>query len=131
MDKPKTFSWHHPGWYLLILPGLLIYVVVGTLMSKRAKISIGLCQAHRARRRNFGLAAFALMLVGLGALFGAVAAEEGSYLGLISGVSLFAAVMLAVFGTRVLYPDRIDRNEARLKGCGDVFLASLPSEPYF
>ena len=100
-------------------------------MTKRAKISIGLCQAHRARRRNFGLAAFALMLAGIGALLGAVAAEEGSYLGLLSGVSLFAAVMLALFGTRVLYPDRIDRDQARLKGCGEVFLASLPSEPYY
>ena len=130
MEKRKTYSWHHPALYLLILPGILIYAVVATVVSKKAKISIGLCEAHRTRRRNFGLAAFALLLVGIGALLAAVNAEDGAGFGLLGGVSLLAAVLVAMYGTRVLYPSKIDRDEARLKGCGDAFLASLPSEPY-
>lgn len=129
MDQRKTYSWHHPALYLLILPGLLIYAIAATLVSKKAKVSIGLCEAHRARRRNFGRAAFALLLVGLGALFAAVSYEDGRVFGVLSGLSLLAAVLVASFGTRVLIPKSIDREEARFKGCGDIFLASLSSEP--
>ena len=131
MDKPKTYSWHHSGWYLLIFGALLIYAIVATLVSKKTKFALGLCEVHRARRRNFGLAAFALLLVGLCAMFAAVNADDGSLLGVLSALSMLAAVLLAVFGTRVLTAVRIDTGEAHLKGCGDDFLNSLPSKSLY
>jgi hypothetical protein len=45
--KAKTFSWH-PGWvYVLLLLGLLPFVIVALVMTKRRTVRAPLCDAHR------------------------------------------------------------------------------------
>lgn len=127
MDKAKTYSWHHPAYYLLIFPGLLFYIVAALVATKRAKVAIGVCQQHRNRRRMFGGIALGMFILGVVTLFMAVNTQvEGSPLGLVSGLSFFAALIIGSFGTRMLSAARVTRDEARLNGCGDEFLSSLP-----
>jgi hypothetical protein len=47
MHKSKKFSWF-PGWvYLLLLAGLLPFVIVALIMTKRKWVDVPLCEAHR------------------------------------------------------------------------------------
>lgn len=127
MDKPKTYSWHHPGYYVLILVGLIFYVIAALIATKKAKVAIGVCQHHRSRRRMFGMIAVTLLILGIVTLFMAVDYEgQGNPLGLVSGLSLFGSLLMASFGTRMLTAASVTREEARLNGCGEEFLASLP-----
>lgn len=126
LDKPSAFAWHHPGWYLLVPLYLLPYVVVALFVQRRAKVAIGLCAAHRVRRRKFSLAAVGLMLLAMGALYLAGAGGEAPFAGL-SLLLILAGLIVAIVGTRALTACRITREETRLKGAGPAFLDSLPS----
>ncbi|NHZ65631.1 hypothetical protein [Massilia genomosp. 1] len=128
MDKPRMFTWHPAGWYLFFLINFLIYIVVAALVQKKARLSIGLCEQHRARRRNYKIAACVAVGVGSAALFAAMDKDgNGKLYGLLSALSFLIALVLAMVGTRALTPVRITPQEARLKGCGEEFLASLHS----
>jgi hypothetical protein len=126
MDKPRTFAWHHPGWYLFILLNIIVYAVVAMLVQKKAKLALGLCAAHRRRRSNFNWTALGLLVFAFATLFGAMTADEG-LLGALSGLCFLAAAIVAIVGARILYPARISKEEARLKGAGPAFLDSLES----
>ena len=48
----KTFMWHPPGLYLLVLAGWLIYLIVAAFVRKSAVVHLGLCKEHQERRKN-------------------------------------------------------------------------------
>jgi hypothetical protein len=126
LDKPRAFAWHHPGWYVLIPLNLLVYAVAATLVQKRAKIALGLCAAHRARRRKFTLAAVGLLLLAIGAMYFALEGEDALF-GSLSVLFFLAGLIVAIVGSRALTASRISKEQARLKGAGPAFLDSLPS----
>jgi hypothetical protein len=123
--KRRSFYWHHPALYLIALCALLVYLIVAIIVRRKATVTLGLCAEHR-RRRRMGIA------VGWGsALAGIALAITGGSLescGLMSaGLLIFLGGIIAgMFMARVLYPERIDKDFARLKGCGEAFLAMLP-----
>jgi hypothetical protein len=125
MDKPRTFTWHSPGWYLLILLAVLIYVIVGMIVRKKVRLAIGLCEAHRARRRTLNLTGAGLFVAGLGALFAGIHFDVEA-LGWIGALALLASVIVALFAASGLSVARIDDGQARFRGCGKAFLDSLP-----
>jgi hypothetical protein len=45
--RGKQFSWHPPWVYVLFLGGLVPFVIVAVLLSKRMKIDAPLCPRHR------------------------------------------------------------------------------------
>ncbi len=47
----KTFYWHPPNWYALVLLNLLIYAIVAMVVRKKASFEVALCPRHRSRRR--------------------------------------------------------------------------------
>jgi hypothetical protein len=126
LEKPRAFAWHHPGWYVLIPLNLLVYAVAATLVQKRANVAIGLCAAHRARRRKFTLSAVGMLLLAMGSLYFAAVGENALF-GALSLLFFLVAVIVAIVGTRALTASRISREETRLKGAGPAFLDSLPS----
>jgi hypothetical protein len=75
----KTFSWH-PGWVLvLILAGLLIYVIVAIILTKRMTVRLPFCARHRNYWRNRAIFVYGglLALVLLGVVsFAFFAAQE-------------------------------------------------------
>lgn len=131
LDRPRKFAWHHPGWYLFIPINILVYAVIATLVQIKATLAIGLCQAHRARRRNAYFAALAIMMLGTASLWLCMTDDGAglsvSMLASLGGVALIVAVVVAIVGGRVVWPSRITREEARMKGCGSAFLDSLPN----
>ena len=129
----KTVYWHEPWLFVLILfPGLLIYAIVALCVRKNARVSAGLCPAHRARR-NLGIAVtWALALLGAGALVGGmiVSAERGGVADFALPLVLFgfALIVVAVVvgnTVRVLTPKKIDRDYAWYAGATEPFLRTL------
>ncbi len=120
----KTFYWHHPAIYLAILAGALIYVILAMVVRKSARVELGLCEAHRARRRNGLILAWSGMAVGLvgllaGAAYGSGAMAIGGF------VVLVALPIVGSLMARAAYPTRIDDRWVWLK-VGRPFLDGLP-----
>ena len=125
--KDRRVYWHHPALYLLIIfPGLLIYAIVALIVRKSALVNPALCAEHR-QKRNLGLAiGWVGSLLGLVLMVAGPAAYDSCGLG-VAGLLLFlGAIIAAMFMARIVYPERIDKDFVRLKGCGDAFLGSLP-----
>lgn len=132
----RNLSWHHPLYYILIVfPGLLIYVIVALIVRKTAKIQIGLCPQHRARRRNIIASCWAISLLGI---IGPILALSfvpihQDYQGLVvlAGVVcfLFGLIFGAIAAPPVI-PSKIDDRFVWLKKVGPEFLDNFPAWPY-
>ena len=44
-------------------------------------------------------------------------------------VLVVGAIVVAIIGTRIVIPKRIDKQFLRLRGCGEEFLETLPQFP--
>jgi hypothetical protein len=126
--KRKVLYWHHPAIYLLLLLWIVIYVIVAFTTRKTIKLEVGLCAEHRRARRN-------ALLGGFAGLFGSIPAATGlGQLGqpglalLVGFVGFIGSVIYLMIKARIVYAKKIDADEARVGGCGEEFLASLP--PY-
>ena len=129
--KARRLYWHHPAIYFLLLLNIIIYVVVAAIVRKTIRIEPALCTEHGRKRRNV------LLTTGLG-LAGSVVlpfAAAGVVTD-VAGIVVLAVLMFlgfsiyGIFAARIVYAKKIDENEARLGGCGEDYLASLPDYPY-
>ncbi|NHZ34828.1 hypothetical protein [Massilia rubra] len=123
MDKPRTFEWHHPGWYLLV--PLVVYAIVGRFVRKKATLVLGLCDRHRRQRLHLSLASLGVFFLGLAGLY-TTAQSRNSLLLLLSALMILVSLLMRVAAMRTLRPVFIDQHDIRLKGCGADFLDSLP-----
>jgi len=124
----RKLYWHASWWYLLALFNLLFYLIAALLIRKTADIRIGLCPHHRSRRRTWIIVAWLLAAVGLifPVLLGMLSADA-AVLGItLLPVCLLSAVLVGIFGTRVVRARRIDADYAWIAGPGPAFLGSLP-----
>jgi hypothetical protein len=78
--KDKKFSWH-PGWvYVLLLVNLLVFAIVALALTKRRRVRVPLCAAHRHHwlwQQAVAVGGL-LFFLGLGVLTIAVWSEEGN-----------------------------------------------------
>ena len=121
----RSLSWHHPVLYLLIFVGVLIYVILAAVLSKRATIYVGLCAEHFQRRRKKIAVGWILLA---GGLISAIAAFANNYpmVGLVGlAVFLFALIWLIVIA-RVATPKKIDDRLVWLRGVNSAYLSQLP-----
>jgi len=124
---PQRYYWHHRGWHLLILFNLVIYVIVRVAIRKSARLNVGVCAVH-ARKRLVAMWAAALLLAAsVATLLVAMNRQLGGAVYLASLVLLIAAIAVGLVKARLLYPKRISERYARYAGCGEEFLATLPS----
>jgi hypothetical protein len=121
----KTFYWHPPEYYLAIFLGVGVYVILALVTRKSARIELGLCPPHRARRRNglilaWGgfLGAFVLMFVG--------ASDDVLGLMIAGFIGLLVLPIVGAVMARTLRPAKIDEHYAWLRA-GKPFVDSLPS----
>jgi hypothetical protein len=123
--KARDFFWHAQGWYLSLLMGPIIYLLVALAVRKRARLSVGLCSEHLAKRTKLVLAAWGAIFLGIaGVMVGA--SMEMPALALIGGGLGFVGIILAIIAARLLLPARIDTQHVRLDGASAAFLNSLP-----
>ncbi|MEA2736225.1 MAG: hypothetical protein QOE14_2676 [Humisphaera sp.] len=130
----KTLYWHEPWLYVLIFfPGLLIYAIVALALRKGAKVSVGLCPAHRKRRNTGILLVVLLTLLGIVSMIGGmiIASDkngEWGFLGVLAGFGMIiAAVIIGNTMTRVLTAKKIDDHYAWYGGASEVYLRTLDS----
>lgn len=129
--KPRTFYWHSPWLFLLILINLLVLIVVSLMVRKKSSHPAALCEAHASSRMKIILGAWGIALA---APFVGVAMSGLGDPGGLVGILVMVLMVLGalVFGStkgRVMVPRRIDKTVARYSGCGDAFLHSLPTLP--
>lgn len=117
----RTFSWHEPWIYLLLLSGVVPYLILVLVLRKQIQIDVPLCADHDTSRQRALVVAWLIALAGVSALpFLPVGA---GILTLVLAISAAAAVGLALGTT--LRPARIDDQLATFRGCGEEFLRRL------
>jgi len=124
--KRRRFYWHHQALFLLVLLNIFVYLIVALIVRRRADVSYGLCLVHR-RKRARGVAIGLSCLLFSIFLAGAAISASQPHLMLVALLGCVASIVASAVLARTLMPVRIDRAAAQLKGCGDSFLASLPS----
>lgn len=123
--RQRRFYWHSPWMYLLILLHFLVYLIAALAVRKTAVHNVGLCSAHRKRRLNFILMAWASLVP----LFGCFLFDSGAVIGL--GILTFLVMVLwGLIGMQILKPRKIDVSLAVYRGVSPAFLARLPRYPY-
>jgi len=124
-----TFSWHHPGYYILLISPI-IYVIVALIARKRIKVAIPLCQPHKSIRKNRLWTAAVLLLgcIPVPAMFASyVSNEAADTLAVFLGLGMFIVGLCFLAFASPLRPTSIDSSSAHLKGACPAFLAKITS----
>ena len=127
----KTFFWHNPWLFLLVLVNILVYAIVSMILRKRADLALPLCDDHRQRRKNLLIATWVL---GLGFIPGGILAgslihdsDAAVGVGLLTGFLLLIAAFVTGGMSAVLRPREITDSSATFSGACEQFLSLLPS----
>jgi hypothetical protein len=125
--KKQRFYWHHQAWFALVLANVFIYLVVSMIVRRHADVSYGLCTNHRRQRRRAVLLGVGGMFIFLVLVFVGIAADL-VVLSLVAFLGIVVSIVVGIVKGRALLPVRIDKSRlAQFKGCGESFLANLPS----
>jgi hypothetical protein len=132
----RKLAWHEPWIVVTVLAGLLIYVILALILTKRATIYIGLSDEWMARRKSRmiccwipGLTFLALMPLGIAMT---VTTDQGGWL-LVMLVGFIGALIVLVAGQSLVglvNPQRISDDYVWLKGVNREYLNRLPVFPY-
>jgi MFS family permease len=132
----RNLSWHHPAIALTILAGVLVYVILAMILTKRATILLPLTEEWYARRRRRMLFAWGVGLVCLGMMIGgfviAVQLDQPGYV-LLSLVGLVGGLIALIAGQALVglvSPKRMTDEYIWLKGVHPDFLNRLDVWPY-
>jgi double zinc ribbon protein len=129
----QNFSWHTPWLYLLIIPGVLIYVIVAAMVSKKCSLAVPVCDAHRAQRRNFLFVGLTTLItcIPIGVIFGRLIGgpDDVGWALTIIIVLFITSIVLLVPVRALLQPTFIDETRATFKKAGENFLNMLPEMP--
>jgi hypothetical protein len=136
----RKLQWHHPAIALSILAGLLIYVILALVLTKRATIYMALTDKWFAIRRKRLAIAWGIGLlsvaVGVGSLAMITSAPAGRGSGLpclgffVALVLFFTALLYGNYAARLVRPACITDQYIYLGGVHPEFLAKLPEWPY-
>ncbi|HKI30909.1 MAG TPA: hypothetical protein VKA46_03515 [Gemmataceae bacterium] len=135
----KTFSWHPPWVIVFIFLGLLIYVVLALVLTKRMTVPLPLCERHRNYWRNRAIFIYggliAVVLLGIGGVVAASILDEGGKNNAIGAVCfivggvfvlwLFPAAILSATGIR---PNEITDRSITLVGLSEDFVDAVREE---
>jgi hypothetical protein len=132
----RNLQWHHPAIALTILAGVLIYIILAAILTKRATILVPLTEEWFRRRRTRLLVAWLTGLAGLGLMvlgFVMLAdSEEGMYaLLLVAGlVVALGALIFGQYACAMVRPTRMTDEYLWLKGVHPEYLNRLEPWPY-
>ena len=124
----RRLTWHHPAIYLLIIVAVSLYLIVAMILRKRATVEIGLCEMHRAKRRQNILITWFLFLLGVAGFAMAIVAGDSTYL-LLGVIFLLGALIYGLMVVRVVAPSKIDEKFVWLRGVNKDYLDLLPQWP--
>jgi hypothetical protein len=129
----KTFAWHPPWVIVIILAGLLPYIIVALILTKRMAVEAPVCDRHRGywwkRQMLMYLPLLILFLGGIGAAIGAEQAgvkDVGGIACFGSGVACVLWLIVAVvIQNRMVRPAEITDHTITLKRVHADFVAAL------
>lgn len=124
----RTLQWHSPGWYLLLLFNLLIYLVAAMIVRKTAGVELPLCDAHNQRRKTGTIIMLVSVVIGVGGCTAGMSADQPAA-AVFSILALLVGVVVGVVQANLLTPTKIDESYVQAKGAAPEFLASLPPFP--
>lgn len=125
LNRRRTLAWHHPALILLLIIGILIYVIVALILTKKAKIQFGLCTRHVRKRRIAMTIAWLMMFVTVG-LFGAALQQASAGVGIATAVMFLVMLLFIAAGIPRISAHRITNEFIWIKGVNRRFLACLP-----
>ena len=127
----KTFFWHNPWLFLLVLVNILVYAIVAMILRKRFDLAVPMCPEHLQRRKNFWIATWVL---GLGFIPGGILAgalihdsDTAVAVGFLTAFLLLIAAFVTGAMSVVMRPREITDFSANFSGACEQFLALLPS----
>lgn len=127
----RKMQWHPPWLVALVLIAVPVYIIVALILTKRARVHIGLSDPWYARRWRAIWIGWGLAVGGIAAIF-----AEGSLLVEFTGVSILVAIagvlgglIYGQYGSRMVYPSQITDEHVWLKGCCREFLNRFPPLP--
>jgi len=126
----KTFSWHHPALYLLLLLGLFPYAIVASIIRKKIKLTVPLCGAHKAIRTKRLRTGVVLLLTCIPlpwVLAAYLIKDEGTAfcVGALLGVGMFVTGIMLTICESPLRAKRIGLDSAEFTGaCPEFWRAS-------
>lgn len=119
----RTYYWHQPALYLLILAGVLIYAVVAMVVRKNMKVRVSLCLRH-AQRRSIGVTlAWVLPVVGIADAF--ILSQlnvDGGVVALITTVLILTGLVIWAVVGNPIRPKSIDQYRGVFTGFCEAFL---------
>ena len=125
----RAFSWHPPAYFLLVLAGLIIYVIVAIIVRQTITLQVGICYEHAARRRWGILVGWCSFLAGLALMGLSLMLESPEELQLLLCVGLAILVAGPIYGlwrSQIVWVRKIDKEYAWIAGVCNEYLAQLP-----
>jgi hypothetical protein len=123
----KTFSWHHPALYLLILIAVLIYVIVALVVRKTIRVGVPLCSRHAQRRKVWVTLSCSLPLIGIADAFVLPRFDmDPGWVVLIVVGFLLVGLVCWIIASNPIRPCSIDSFRAEFSGFCDAFLDHIP-----
>lgn len=126
----KTFYWHHPGFYFLVISPL-IYIIVALIVRKSVALSVPLCDAHKKLRITL-LWVGGVLLAGcipLPVVLGSNGDDSAVILAVWLGIAMFIAGIAFLGFSSQLRPTYIDSQVAEFTGACPAFLSALNAAP--
>lgn len=123
----KTFSWHHPTLYLLLLLALFLYLIIAVFTRKSMRMSVPLCAHHTQRRSTAVTLAWVIPLVGIADAF--ILPRFGVDGGVVALITIAFVLTGIVIWAVVDYPIRpksIDGYRGVFTGCCEAYLQQFP-----
>jgi hypothetical protein len=122
----KTFSWHHPALYILLLSPI-IYAIVAVIVRKSMKVNVPLCNQHAQRRKTAIIFAWLIPVIGVADCFilPQFKVDPGVVV-LIFIASLVAGLVIWAVAGNPIRPTLIDKYHGEFSGFCETFLQQFP-----
>ena len=137
----KAFSWYPPWVNVLILAGLLPWLVVVLLMTKRMTVYAPVCDEHKNHWLVRGLVSNGAAILGTVALIGLIcggilvadnnrANADFAMYGVVGGIAVFVPLLIVavVVSKGTIRATEITDEEIRLTGVADAFIDAVEDE---
>ena len=121
----RVLYWQHPAYYLLLLCNLLVLLVVVLIVRKKAILHIGLCEKHRAQRKQGQIIGWSSLLGGVILLVCGAVFNSGVTALIGVAVLLVGGIYGSVRATTIT-PTKITKENVWVTGVHKDFLADLP-----
>ncbi|WP_145428588.1 hypothetical protein [Symmachiella dynata] len=127
----RSLSWHHPGWYVLVLIcGLIPYILAALVVRKTATIYVGLSEEWFARRQRAILVSWALSLLGIVLMVTGIALVDTSEFAIamlpLGVILLLGGLIYGMVKARIVAVKKIKDDHIWLNGCCAEYLNELP-----